>query len=204
MEIRIRETGNIVNEQQFRELFPRVTLPAQLSDKVVNKRGGDIVRKAVRDKPEYNWMTKSITQNAEPTKQGDDWVFGYTVVDLPLERAKANMRGELRRLFEKARDSGVTVSGTVIQTTPQAQSEIRSLLDDLKDRAAAGEVDPTQDIATRSGAVLTVTVAIAQQLNDAVATHIRAVRANDAALSRSINSAKSVAALEEIVLETGF
>lgn len=43
MEIRIRETGNVMTEQEFRSMFPNTGFPAQLTEAVINDFGGDVV-----------------------------------------------------------------------------------------------------------------------------------------------------------------
>jgi len=43
MEIRIRETGNVVTEQEFRAMFPNTGFPVQLTEEIINDFGGDVV-----------------------------------------------------------------------------------------------------------------------------------------------------------------
>ena len=43
MEIRIRDTGNVVTEQEFRAMFPNTGFPAQLTADIINDFGGDVV-----------------------------------------------------------------------------------------------------------------------------------------------------------------
>lgn len=43
MQIRIRETGNVVMEQEFRRMFPNTGFPAQLTGAIINDFGGDVV-----------------------------------------------------------------------------------------------------------------------------------------------------------------
>ena len=43
MEIRIRETGNVVTEQEFRTMFPNTGFPVQLTEAIINDFGGDVV-----------------------------------------------------------------------------------------------------------------------------------------------------------------
>jgi hypothetical protein len=43
MEIRIRETGAVVMEQEFRAMFPNTGFPAQLTEAIINEFGGDVV-----------------------------------------------------------------------------------------------------------------------------------------------------------------
>jgi len=43
MEIRIRDTGAVVTEQEFRAMFPNTGFPAQLTEDIINDFGGDVV-----------------------------------------------------------------------------------------------------------------------------------------------------------------
>ena len=43
MEIRIRDTGNVVTEQEFRAMFPNTGFPVQLTADIINDFGGDVV-----------------------------------------------------------------------------------------------------------------------------------------------------------------
>ena len=43
MEIRIRDTSNVVTEQEFRAMFPNTGFPAQLKESTINDFGGDVV-----------------------------------------------------------------------------------------------------------------------------------------------------------------
>ena len=43
MQIRIRETGNVVTEQEFRAMFPNTGFPVQLTEAIINDFGGDVV-----------------------------------------------------------------------------------------------------------------------------------------------------------------
>ena len=43
MEIRIRESGAVVTEQEFRAMFPNTGFPVQLTEAIINDFGGDVV-----------------------------------------------------------------------------------------------------------------------------------------------------------------
>ena len=43
MNIRIRETGQLVSEQAFRAMFPSTSMPRQLTEVIINDFGGDVV-----------------------------------------------------------------------------------------------------------------------------------------------------------------
>lgn len=43
MQIRIRETGAVVTEQEFRAMFPNTGFPVPLTETIINEFGGDVV-----------------------------------------------------------------------------------------------------------------------------------------------------------------
>lgn len=43
MEIRIRETGNVVTESEFRAMHPNTGFPVPLTEAIINDFGGDVV-----------------------------------------------------------------------------------------------------------------------------------------------------------------
>ena len=43
MQIRIRETGAVMFEDEFRKLFPNTSMPQQLSEELINEFGADVV-----------------------------------------------------------------------------------------------------------------------------------------------------------------
>ena len=43
MEIRIKETGAVVLEQNFRAMHPNTSIPQQLTEETINELGGDVV-----------------------------------------------------------------------------------------------------------------------------------------------------------------
>lgn len=43
MKIRIRESGQVVTEQEFRAMFPNTGFPVQLTEAIINDFGGDVV-----------------------------------------------------------------------------------------------------------------------------------------------------------------
>lgn len=43
MEIRMKDTGSVVTEQEFRAMFPNTGFPVQLTEAIINDFGGDVV-----------------------------------------------------------------------------------------------------------------------------------------------------------------
>jgi hypothetical protein len=51
MQIRIRETGQVMYESEFRTLFPNTSLPQQLTENIINELGGDVVFQGPQAQP---------------------------------------------------------------------------------------------------------------------------------------------------------
>lgn len=43
MQIRVRQTGTVMYENEFRSLFPNTSMPQQLTEALINDLGGDVV-----------------------------------------------------------------------------------------------------------------------------------------------------------------
>lgn len=148
----------------------------------------------------YEMPSYDANLQHRPVWSGTAW----SVIDKTLDDRKAEKRAALTSRFTSERDKGVMVNGALIETTPQAQGEVQALLADLQRREAAGESNPTQKIATRSGAVMTATTAVAAALVEGVAAHICAVWENDATLNEAIAAAANNAALDAIDIGAGW
>jgi len=101
MEIRIRESGQVMYESEFRALFPNTSLPL-LTEAVLNELGADIVLEGPQAQP-----TRYQIGFRDGVAQVDDkWYTKYSVSDLDAdgiaakdaEQAKS-VRAERNRLI---------------------------------------------------------------------------------------------------------
>lgn len=134
--------------------------------------------------------------------------MGVDDIAAALAARKTKMFSELRARFRSVRDQGTTIDfgggAVAIQTTETAANDIQRLHDDLRLRAANGEVDPTQDIATSEYLVVPgVTETMAAVMREAVAMHWRSTWARDAALGAAIQAAVDDADLDLIDIAAG-
>lgn len=82
MEIRIRETGNVVMEQEFRAMFPNTSMPQQLTTDLLNDFGADPVLEGPQAQP-----TKYQVAYRDGVQQIDgQWFTKYSVSDLTPEQ----------------------------------------------------------------------------------------------------------------------
>ena len=51
MEIRIRQSGAVVTDGEFRAMFPNTGFPAQLTEQIINDFGGDVVFEGPQAQP---------------------------------------------------------------------------------------------------------------------------------------------------------
>jgi hypothetical protein len=122
--------------------------------------------------------------------------------EIDAERTAA--LGLLQARFRTARDLGVDVAigGEAVrfETTPQAQSEIRS----LRDYLAAQPPATTQKIRTRAGRSFVVNRAVAEAMLTAVEDRVSAVWANDATIGAALDAAETITAIRAVDLDAGW
>ena len=54
MEIRLKETGAVITESEFRALHPNTGFPIQLTEQIINDFGGDVVFEGDRKSTRLN------------------------------------------------------------------------------------------------------------------------------------------------------
>lgn len=85
MEIRIRDTGNVVTEQEFRAMFPNTGFPAQLTADIISDFGGDVVLEGPQAQP-----TRYQVAFRDGVEQIDgQWFTKYSVADMEPEAIAA-------------------------------------------------------------------------------------------------------------------
>ena len=84
MEIRIRQTGKVVTESEFRAMFPNTGFPVQLTEAIINDFGGDVVFEGPQAQP-----TRYQVAFRDGVEQvNGKWFTKYSVSDMDQE-AKA-------------------------------------------------------------------------------------------------------------------
>lgn len=85
MQIRIRSTGQVVYEGEFRTLFPNTSMPQQLTEALINSLGGDVVFEGPQASP-----TRYQTAFADGVEQIEGkWYTKYSVADMAQEAKDA-------------------------------------------------------------------------------------------------------------------
>ncbi|CAB4136492.1 Phage tail assembly chaperone protein [uncultured Caudovirales phage] len=85
MQIRIRETGNVVTGQEFRAMFPNTGFPVQLTEAIINDFGGDVVFEGPQAQP-----TRYQVAFRDGVEQiGGKWYTKNSVADMEQEAKDA-------------------------------------------------------------------------------------------------------------------
>lgn len=85
MEIRIQSTGAVVQEQEFRNMFPNTSLPNPLTESAINGLGGDIVFEG----PQPTTTRYQYVARQGVVQMGDKWYTNYVAIDMTPEACTA-------------------------------------------------------------------------------------------------------------------
>lgn len=86
MEIRIRQSGAVVTDGEFRAMFPNTGFPVQLTEQIINDFGGDVVFEGPQAQP-----TRYQVGFRDGVEQiNGKWYTKYSVSDMDDE-AKASL-----------------------------------------------------------------------------------------------------------------
>jgi len=85
MEIRIRETGQVVFDSEFRAMFPNTGFSIPMQESTINEFGGDVVLEGPQASP-----TRYQTAFRDGVEQIDgQWFTKYSVSDMDAEQIAA-------------------------------------------------------------------------------------------------------------------
>lgn len=85
MEIRIRETGAVMYESEFRAAFPETSLPTQLTSEILDELGADVVLEGPQASP-----TRYQTAYRDGVEEvNGQWFTKYSVADISDEAKTA-------------------------------------------------------------------------------------------------------------------
>ena len=105
MEIRIRDTGNVVTEQEFRAMFPNTGFPMQLTTEIINDFGGDVVLEGPQAQP-----TRYQVAFRDGVEQIDgQWFTKYSVADME-QQAKDALDAQQASNLRQQRDQELAKS----------------------------------------------------------------------------------------------
>ena len=133
MEIRIKQTGAVVTDGEFRAMFPNTGFPAQLTEEIINDFGGDVVFEG----PQASGGTVYQYSQRQGVEQiGDKWytkyVLGPIFIDMVVD-GKTITAAEQEAEYKARKDA------------EQAESMRRTRNDKLKECDWTQLTDSTAD-----------------------------------------------------------
>jgi hypothetical protein len=129
MQIRIRQTGAVMYENEFRSLFPNTGFPAQLTEAIINEFGGDVVFEG----PQASGGTVYQYSQAAGVEQiGGKWYTKYILGPVFADTEEATA-AEQEAAYKAAKDA------------EQAKSVRQSRGEKLKDSDWTQIADSTAD-----------------------------------------------------------
>jgi hypothetical protein len=135
MQIRIRQTGAVMYEAEFRALFPTTSMPQQLTEAIINSFDADVVFEGPQAQP-----TRYQVAFADGVEQIDGkWYTKYSVADMEQEA-------------KDALDASQAASVRAERNSKLAASDWTQLADSTADKAAwATYRQALRDITTQAG-----------------------------------------------------
>lgn len=191
IEIRIRSTGAVVSEHEFRALHPDISFPAFLSPGMIEGHGGDVVLAAPA--PEVGDFQSAVRDGVTQDSLGN-WVQAYRIIDWEpeqIESFKADAKAQKWEAIKAERDrrkaGGVKVGDKWFHSDDPSRIQQLGLV-------MMGANVPAVDWKTMDGSFVTMTQALAGQIFQAVAGADRAIfakaEAHRVAMEASDNPAK--------------
>jgi hypothetical protein len=97
MQIRIRESGQVMYESEFRALHPNTSMPQQLSEELLNDFGADVVLEGPQAQP-----TRYQVGFADGVEQLDGkWYTKYSVADMDADAIAAKDAEQAKSVREQ-------------------------------------------------------------------------------------------------------
>jgi hypothetical protein len=129
MQIRIRQTGAVVYEREFRAMFPNTGFPVQLTEEIINDFGGDIVFEGPQAQP-----TRYQVGFRDGVEQIDGkWYTKYSVADMGAE-AIASLDAEQAKSVRQQRGDKLKDSDwTQVADAPVDQAAWATYRQSLRD-----------------------------------------------------------------------
>lgn len=209
MLIRIRETGEVITDRQFRANNPSTSFPPQLTAETLDAFGADPVLEGAQptgepwqqveadgvEQIEGQWFTKFKLgpSFATPAEQ-DAYIATW------LESRKMDKLAALADRRWQAETGGIAVGGISIKTDEKSQAKVHAAWSKAK-------ADPGFSITNwkfETGVFGTLSNAVIIVAGDAVTAHVQACFNHEATLSAAIIAAEDYETLDAIDIEDGW
>ena len=148
MEIRIQATGAVVQEQEFRAMFPNTSLPNPLTESAINGLGGDVVFEGPQasggDRYQYS-MRSGVEQ------LGGKWYTKYVLGPIFTDTPEATA-AEQEAAYKASKDADQAASVRADRNARLAACDWTQVADAPVDKAVwATYRQSLRDISSQSG-----------------------------------------------------
>ena len=151
MQIRIRETGAVIYESEFRKLFPNTSLPSQLSETIINELGGDVVFEG----PQATGGTVyqySMSQGVEQIegKWYTKYILGPTFIDTVVD-GTTTTAAEHEAAYKASKDAEQAKSVRATRATKLSETDWRFRSDMNPSQEWKDYCQALRDVPTQAG-----------------------------------------------------
>ena len=153
MQIRIRESGAVMYESEFRALFPNTSMPQQLSEELINEFGGDVVFEGPQASGGDHYQ---YSQAAGVEQLDGKWYTKYILG--PVFTAGETTAAEQEAAYKALKDAEQAKSVRTSRNDKLKESDWTQIADATGDKAAwATYRQALRDITATEGFPWTVT-----------------------------------------------
>ena len=131
MQIRIRETGAVMYEGEFRALFPNTSMPQQLSEELINEFGGDVVFEGPQASGGNHYQ---YSQAAGVEQLDGKWYTKYVLG--PIFTDGETTAAEQEAAYKATKDAKQAKSVRDQRNTKLSESDWTQIADSTADKAA--------------------------------------------------------------------
>ena len=132
MQVRIRTTGAVVTEQEFRAMHPNTSMPQQLSEELINDFGADVVFEGPQAQP-----TRYQVGFADGVVQIEGkWYTKYSVADMAADEITAKDQEQANSVRQQRNDKLKDSDWTQVADAPVNQAVWATYRQALRDVTA--------------------------------------------------------------------
>ena len=132
MQIRIRQTGAVMYEGEFRAMHSNTSMPQQLTETIINDMGGDVVFEGPQAQP-----TRYQVGFADGVEQIDGkWYTKYSVVDMDADAIAAKDTEQAKAIRSQRTDKLKGSDWTQVADAPVDQAAWATYRQALRDITA--------------------------------------------------------------------
>jgi len=132
MEIRIRKSGAVMYESEFRAMFPNTGFPIQLTEQIINDFDGDVVFEGPQTQPtRYQIAFRDGVEKIE-----GKWYTKHSVLDMDAESIAAKDTQQANSVREQRNKELASCDWTQVNDAPVDKTAWASYRQALRDISA--------------------------------------------------------------------